>query len=792
MSIRKACENCIGFDDIAPVYDETRPFKKHGDSKVLRLLCETIIERFKSEKYIKILDAGTGTGRIAFPFYEIYKKVAERGQAPNVKMDCIDVSEEMLNVFRDKKKKISKTAINDISFEINEELKDVRWLHDKKDKYHVVFAHWIFHVIYDWRVAIYALDKSIKREGMLVLFNENSDLYDAIDGDYENTSDHHNIYELWSEYHRSRQERTIENFENSTNSELPPARFRLGSMVVDERVKQMFQILGWEKSEHEFDEKWSANILFFDIVNNIIKRRAFTNMRLSGNQEMYENIAEDICRHFRDLDALRGYRWSYKCTFSASIYLQKAVNSRDPFDDALVDVLRDTIGRGYMRKSQFALNITALWKVGFSCAWERMHESEKGRNPFFGVKTFDEDKILLVYANAPFIGDGKEDRSVCVMKNENCDPKKIDNIWSGLVNEMEVYDPIEYVYDGSCRAEGSDLQLHPYVRRLDVPEAVICNWNEAIAITDPHERMARELDVLHEPSFKDFLKNVRRNGVLSYIERTGSNRKYISSLRDLTILSDLKVLYVIAFPDVVSNSAVKENRDNTEQVIYDQKMMGLLVAAKRCLTNKELKYLWAVSDVLFYEYVEEVYINEKMKLGDRTGLYGSKNDTNDGETKPESDIANSEGKLKKSIFISYARKDSDDLTILLKYLKELKFAGHDFSYWFDQNIKPGEEWGEEIKAALLSSNIAILLVSQDFLSSDFVNNKELPSILDSYKEKGLTLLPLIIKPCAYKYSRLEKFNAINDLDRPISQLNDNDRNKEYEKLLQYIKSEIEK
>jgi hypothetical protein len=62
----------------------------------------------------------------------------------------------------------------------------------------------------------------------------------------------------------------------------------------------------------------------------------------------------------------------------------------------------------------------------------------------------------------------------------------------------------------------------------------------------------------------------------------------------------------------------------------------------------------------------------------------------------------------------------------------------------------------------------VLLVSVDFVASDFIANHELPNLLAAAQNRGLTILSLIVGPSRFKrMPELSRFQAVNDPDRPL-------------------------
>lgn len=122
-----------------------------------------------------------------------------------------------------------------------------------------------------------------------------------------------------------------------------------------------------------------------------------------------------------------------------------------------------------------------------------------------------------------------------------------------------------------------------------------------------------------------------------------------------------------------------------------------------------------------------------------------------------------------TVFVSYSHKDSAWLERLQVQLKPFEREGL-FHLWADTKIKPGSLWKDEITEALESARVAVLLVSGDFLASDFIANDELPPLLRAARENGATILPVIVSPCLYDDTVLKDFQAVNDPKKPLVDL----------------------
>lgn len=120
------------------------------------------------------------------------------------------------------------------------------------------------------------------------------------------------------------------------------------------------------------------------------------------------------------------------------------------------------------------------------------------------------------------------------------------------------------------------------------------------------------------------------------------------------------------------------------------------------------------------------------------------------------------------IFISYSHQDKSWLDRLLLHLKILE-RDYDADIWADARIRPGSKWKDELRAALQSAEIAILLISADFLGSDFILTDELPPLLTAADKRGVDILLLIISSSGYsRIEALSRFQAFNDATPLIS------------------------
>jgi hypothetical protein len=123
------------------------------------------------------------------------------------------------------------------------------------------------------------------------------------------------------------------------------------------------------------------------------------------------------------------------------------------------------------------------------------------------------------------------------------------------------------------------------------------------------------------------------------------------------------------------------------------------------------------------------------------------------------------------IFISYSHRDKDVLTRLQVHLKPIVTWLKDVEVWDDTRITAGSKWQGAIARAIDKSDVAVLIISADFIASEFITRNELPPLLKSAQDRGTLILPVIAAPSLFSYHPdLAQFQAINDPSKPLMSL----------------------
>lgn len=127
----------------------------------------------------------------------------------------------------------------------------------------------------------------------------------------------------------------------------------------------------------------------------------------------------------------------------------------------------------------------------------------------------------------------------------------------------------------------------------------------------------------------------------------------------------------------------------------------------------------------------------------------------------------------KKLFFCYAREDELSRGELEKQLKQL-MRENKIVTWYDRNISAGDDWKAVIDENLETSDIILLLISPDFLSSDYIHEVEMKRALERNDAGEAAVIPIMVRPVAILNEKLRKLQALPRDGRFVSKWDDPD------------------
>src|SRR5579859_3120108 len=119
------------------------------------------------------------------------------------------------------------------------------------------------------------------------------------------------------------------------------------------------------------------------------------------------------------------------------------------------------------------------------------------------------------------------------------------------------------------------------------------------------------------------------------------------------------------------------------------------------------------------------------------------------------------------IFCCYAREDQDLMKSLRKHLMPLQRRGL-ITIWSDTDIDAGTAWEDEIKKHLDSAHIILLLISPDFMASDYCYSTEMERALERNATGEARVIPIILRPTAWKGAPFDKLQVLPSNAKPVT------------------------
>lgn len=119
------------------------------------------------------------------------------------------------------------------------------------------------------------------------------------------------------------------------------------------------------------------------------------------------------------------------------------------------------------------------------------------------------------------------------------------------------------------------------------------------------------------------------------------------------------------------------------------------------------------------------------------------------------------------VFYSYAHEDERHRENLRKQLRSLQ-RRQLISQWHDRDIEAGEEWDPEIKRQLNAADIVLLLISENFIDSDYSWDCEMTRAMERHEEGTARIIPVILEPCQWKDLPFGKLQALPTHGKPVT------------------------
>lgn len=122
--------------------------------------------------------------------------------------------------------------------------------------------------------------------------------------------------------------------------------------------------------------------------------------------------------------------------------------------------------------------------------------------------------------------------------------------------------------------------------------------------------------------------------------------------------------------------------------------------------------------------------------------------------------------MKARVFFSYSHSDANFRDELEKHLKILQRRGL-IEIWNDKMIPAGEELDSSISVELERADVILLLISVDFINSNYCYDIELKRALERHDEKEAIVIPVILRPCAWQKLSFGKLKALPKDGHPV-------------------------
>jgi hypothetical protein len=143
------------------------------------------------------------------------------------------------------------------------------------------------------------------------------------------------------------------------------------------------------------------------------------------------------------------------------------------------------------------------------------------------------------------------------------------------------------------------------------------------------------------------------------------------------------------------------------------------------------------------------------------------------------------------VFVSYSHKDSEFMMELKDWLAVLQQQDR-IEFWYDGEIQVGDKWEQKLQEALRSARAALLVVSKDFLVSEYILNKELPVLKAGHEKGTIRIYWLPLRHCLYEGFWFAELQALCNPEVPLEEWQEPGRSKQIKKMCRVLQRQLMK
>jgi hypothetical protein len=215
-------------------------------------------------------------------------------------------------------------------------------------------------------------------------------------------------------------------------------------------------------------------------------------------------------------------------------------------------------------------------------------------------------------------------------------------------------------------------------------------------------------------------------------------------------------------PNRTTKQAAHRRIRRSYRELFIDKLKELSEGEQKLVANS------AVRDALDWD--EDRYTRIKAQLFDENAILVGRGQ---GGTVGLADAPGAPTQSALKVFVSYSHADEaikDELLKHLSPLKRLKLIDD----WHDRQLKAGEEWDRSISKNIENADIILLLVSIDFVNSNYCYDIELDKALELHEKKKATVIPIVLRKCLWHHTPFAKLQALPKDAKAVSTWSDRD------------------